>query len=343
MQKDNILIWLPSPMGDAVLATPALRAIRNHYPDSSIYFYANKIVKEVLSPCRFNDYWLAQDTNCPFKTARKFKNYKFKQAILLKNSFSSALAIFLAGIESRVGYARDCRSLLLTEKLYPPKLATGKFKPQSMVKYYLAPAIWLGCDIQDDQLELSTDPQSAQSLKEKLPQIYSTDKPLFILVPGGAFGPSKCWPAQYFAKIADQLIEKYNANVVISVSPSPQEIKIASNIIASSKNNLIDISQAKLSLSQLKALFEKASLVIANDTGPRHIAIALKRKIVTLFGPNDPVWTDTGYENEIQIVTNVPCAPCQKPKCPTKNHICMKAISVERVFSAASKLLEGDK
>ena len=330
-------------MGDAVLATPALRAIRNHYSDSSIYFYANKVVKEVLWPCGFNDYWLDQDTGCPFKTARQLKKYKFRQAILLKNSFNSALAIFLAGIESRVGYARDFRSLLLTEKLYPPKLPTGKFKPQSMVKYYTAPAVWLGCDIQDDQLELATDGQSAESLKEKLPQIYSTDKPLFILVPGGAFGPSKCWPPEYFAKTADLLIEKYNANVVISVSPAMQEVKIARNICSFSKNNLIDISQSKLPLGELKALFEKASLVIANDTGPRHIAIALKRKIVTLFGPNDPVWTDTGYENEIQIVTDVACAPCQKPNCPTKNHICMKAISAEQVFAAASKLFEGDK
>ena len=330
-------------MGDAVLATAALRAIRKHYPDSSIYFYANKVVKDILSPCRFNDYWLNQDSNCPFRIAKKFRKYKFTQAILLKNSFSCALAVFLAGIKSRVGYARDCRSFLLTEKLYPPKLSTGKFKPQSMVKYYLAPAAWLGCDIQDDQLELSIDTQSQQSLKEKLPQIDSPDKPLFILIPGGAFGPSKYWPAEYFAKTADLLIEKYNANVIISVSPTPQERKIAHDIRSLSKNNLIDLSQTKLSLGQLKALFAKASLVIANDTGPRHIAIALKRKIVTLFGPNDPAWTDTGYENEIQIVTDVPCAPCQKPNCPTKNHICMKAISAEQVFNAAQKLFEGDK
>jgi len=330
-------------MGDAVLATAALRAIRKQYPDSNIYFYANKVVKDILSPCRFNDYWLDQDSNCPFRIAKKFRKYKFTQAILLKNSFSCALAVFLAGIKSRVGYARDCRSFLLTEKLYPPKLSTGKFKPQSMVKYYLAPAAWLGCDIQDDQLELSTDTQSQQSLKEKLPQIDSSDKPLFILVPGGAFGPSKCWPAEYFAKTADLLIEKYNANIIISVSPAPQERKIAHDIRSLSKNNLIDLSQTQLSLGQLKALFAKASLVIANDTGPRHIAIALKRKIVTLFGPNDPAWTDTGYENEIQIVTDVPCAPCQKPNCPTKNHICMKAISAEQVFNAAQKLFEGDK
>lgn len=330
-------------MGDAVLATPALRAIRNHYPNSSIYFYANKVVKDILSPCRFNDHWIDQEYRCPFKIALELKKYKFTQAILLKNSFSCALSVFLAGIKSRVGYARDGRGFLLTEKLYPPKLPTGKFKPQSMVKYYLAPAAWLGCNVQDNQLELSTDPQCQQSLEEILPQIKSVDKPLFILVPGGAFGPSKCWPSEYFAKTADLLIEKYNANIVISVSPTKKEKKIASDICSATKNNLIDLSQTKLSLCQLKALFEKASLVIANDTGPRHIAIALKRKTVTLFGPNDPEWTNTGYENEIQIVTDVPCAPCQKPNCPTKNHICMKAITVEQVFAAAQKLFQGNE
>ncbi|NIT23694.1 MAG: hypothetical protein GTN53_14430, partial [Candidatus Aminicenantes bacterium] len=70
-----------------------------------------------------------------------------------------------------------------------------------------------------------------------------------------------------------------------------------------------------LSLGELKALFSIADLVISNDTGPRHIAIALGRKVVTLFGPNNPIWTNTNYENEIQIIGNVHCAPCSKPKC----------------------------
>jgi heptosyltransferase-2 len=89
----------------------------------------------------------------------------------------------------------------------------------------------------------------------------------------------------------------------------------------------------------LKVLFSIADLVISNDTGPRHIAAAFGRKVITLFGPNDPAWTDTGYENEIQIVGDVPCAPCGKPVCRKSEHLCMQAITVEMVCNAAKKLL----
>ncbi len=98
-----------------------------------------------------------------------------------------------------------------------------------------------------------------------------------------------------------------------------------------------------ISLGELKALFSLAELVISNDTGPRHIAIALGRKVITLFGPNNPAWTDTGCENEIQIIGNVHCAPCSKPKCKKSEHICMQAITVEMVCEAAKELLENNR
>ena len=83
-----------------------------------------------------------------------------------------------------------------------------------------------------------------------------------------------------------------------------------------------------------------ASLVITNDTGPRHIAGALKCKIITLFGPNNPAWTEADYQNEIQLIGKAPCVPCDKPVCKQKEHFCMQAITVEMVCEAAEKLLE---
>ncbi len=138
MQEMNILVWLPSPMGDAVLCTPALRAIRQHFKSSQIAFFAKPAVREVLSPSSFNDIWLEQRDNNPFGIARKLGAHKFTHAILFKNSFASSLAVFLARIPSRIGYARDRRGVMLTDKLYPPKQHLGKFKPISMIDYYLA-------------------------------------------------------------------------------------------------------------------------------------------------------------------------------------------------------------
>ncbi len=349
----EILVCLPSPMGDAVLCTPALRAIRQHFKSCKISFFAKPAIREVLSPSGFNDGWLEQQNKNPFAIAKMLKRRRlaFTHAILFKNSFASSLAVSLARIPVRIGYAREGRGFLLTDKLYPPKLSDGKFKPLSMIDYYLAIASWLGADTTNKNLELLIDPQDQEKLKAKLPQVAKSERPVIVIVPGGAFGPSKCWLNERFAQTANWLITNYNATVVVSVASNPVERRIAREICNSSslslraqrsnlKHKLINLAASPITLGELKSLFSIADLVISNDTGPRHIAIALGRKIISLFGPNDPAWTDTGCENEIQIVGDVSCAPCSKPICEKKEHLCMQAITVEMVCDAAKRLLE---
>ncbi len=327
-------------MGDAVLCTPALRAIRQHFKSCQISFFAKPVVRQVLSPSSFNDIWLEQQNENPFAVAKMLKDCNFTHAILFKNSFASALATFLAGIPLRIGYARECRGFLLTDKLRPPKLPNARFKPISMIDYYLAIASRLGADTTDKNLELLIDPETREKLKAKLPEITKSEGPIVVIVPGGAFGPSKCWPSVRFAQTAGRLITNYNATVVVSVAPTPAEKQIAGQICDSSKHKLTNLAERPISLGELKSLFSIADLVITNDTGPRHIAIALRRKVVSLFGPNNPAWTNTGYENEIQIVGSAPCAPCGKPVCKKKKHLCMQAITVEMVCNAVKKLLK---
>ncbi|GAI94182.1 unnamed protein product, partial [marine sediment metagenome] len=115
--------------------------------------------------------------------------------------------------------------------------------------------------------------------------------------------------------------------------------RVGEKICRLSKHKLVNLGEKPLTLGRLKALFAMADLVITNDTGPRHIAIALRRKVVTLFGPNDPAWTETGWQDEIQIVADVDCAPCRKPKCKKERHLCMESITVEMVYQAAEKML----
>jgi heptosyltransferase-2 len=162
-----------------------------------------------------------------------------------------------------------------------------------------------------------------------------------ILVPGGAFGPSKLWPSERFAQIADRLIEQYQATVVLSVAPNRQEIQIADRICQHARKTLIHLGQVRLEIGELKALLGRADLVITNDTGPRHIAIALKRKVITLFGPNNPQWTQTGCKDEIQIIGAGPCVPCDRPMCRQPQHYCMESITADQVFEVAQKQLAG--
>jgi heptosyltransferase-2 len=162
---------------------------------------------------------------------------------------------------------------------------------------------------------------------------------LIVLVPGGAFGPSKCWPAERFAETADRLAREFGATVVVSVASNAFERQIAQEICARAQTPVLNLAERPVSLGELKALLAEADLVIANDTGPRHIAIALGRKVITLFGPNDPAWTQTGYANEVQIVGEAPCAPCQKPRCTQTEHTCMRSIRVQQVCEAVGDLL----
>jgi heptosyltransferase-2 len=337
--RNNILVWLPSPIGDAVLCTPALRALRRHFEASPITFLAEPAVRQLLAPSSFNDIWLQSHSPNPFSAAHRLRAAGFSHAVLFKNSFASALTAFLAAIPSRIGYAREGRNCLLTERLHPQRLPRGSFKPASMIDYYLAIVSWMGCDTGDRALELHLDPHSSQNLQSTLPNIFERQGPLVVMVPGGAFGPSKCWPAPNFAQTADRLISKYKATVVVSVAANAAEQRVAREICDSSRHELINLGDRPLSLGELKALFAQADLVISNDTGPRHIAIALGRKVITLFGPNDPVWTDSGYEQEIQLIGPAPCAPCARQKCRKPEHLCMKAITVEMVCDAADKLL----
>lgn len=341
--EKEILVWLPSPMGDTILCTPALRTLRKRFKESTITFFGNEAAEQILSPCPFNDRWIKKESSNPFKIAKKLKQYKFTHSILFKNSFGSALSCFLVGIPVRVGYCREGRGFLLTEKLYPPRLPDGRFKPASMIDYYLGLAGRLGCETSDKNLELSIKEDNKKTLAAKLPELMENSGHLVIFVPGGAFGPSKCWLPERFAQTADRLIDKYNARIAVSVSGAPAEKQIAGQICKFSRNKLINLSQRPMTLGELKALFSKADLVITNDTGPRHIAIAFKSKVITLFGPNDPAWTETGYANEIKIIGQAECAPCARPVCKKERHICMESISVDMIFEAAEKLLARDR
>ncbi|MBN2513608.1 MAG: lipopolysaccharide heptosyltransferase II [Sedimentisphaerales bacterium] len=333
----HILVWLPSPLGDAIMATPALSSIRQQFPSAKIMFLTSRTNRAFLEPSAFCDDWMDLDKSY-FRMLGKLRQSHYDLAVLFKNSFGSALTTKLAGIPERVGYAREGRNWMLTDRLMPEK-ENGDFKPVSAVDYYLNVAQYLGGTIANKKLSIGLTDADRQILAESWPQLNTMTGPLVILVPGGAFGPSKLWPVQRFAELADRLIETCRATVVISIAPTPQEIAIAEQIQGNAKQPILSLGQRPLKPGPLKALYEKANLVITNDTGPRHIAAALDRKLITLFGPNNPAWTETHNPNEIQIVGQSPCAPCDKPRCIEKEHYCMLSISVEQVYNRARSVL----
>jgi heptosyltransferase-2 len=190
-------------------------------------------------------------------------------------------------------------------------------------------------------MQLDIAKNDREIIGEKFAKYLVRSKPVVIIVPGGAFGPSKIWPEEKFAAVIDFLVEKFSANVFVSVSPAKQEKQIADKICSLAKHSVVNLADTLVSLGQLKALFYFSDLVISNDTGPRHIAIALGKKIITLFGPNNPLWTQSDYDDEIKIVADVPCVPCDKPVCKKDKHYCMQSITADSVCAAAEKVLSG--
>lgn len=321
------------------MATPALGAIRALFAGDRICFCSNGTVAEVLSGCPFADQWIILEEHNPFRIAAELRKHNFDTVILLKNSFASALAVFFAGIKTRIGYAREGRGIFLTDKLYPAKISLSKYKPLSVIDYYLALAVRLGTGTKKREMSLEIGENDKRAILEKFGSKLTGAAPVVILVPGGAFGPSKLWPAERFAQVADFLVEKFSAGVFVSVSPVGKETQIAERICCGTKYPVVNLAKDPVTLGQLKALFSFADLVITNDTGPRHIAVALGRKVITLFGPNNPVWTETGYADEIKIIAPVPCSPCDKPVCKKKSHFCMESITVETVCRAVENVL----
>lgn len=334
---EKILIWLPCPLGDAVLSTAALKAIVSANSANRIVFAATKAIADLLTPNEFANEWLILG-NSLSENVKAIKSFDFDSAILFKNSFESALTVWLAGIKTRIGYSRQGRGLFLSDRLIPPKKTFRKYMPLSMIDYYLAIAGWCGADVSDRKMTLSVDAEDTKSVCFQIP-LLNEDRLKVILVPGGAFGPSKCWNWQNYAKTAKELIGRYHAAVFICAAPSQIEMQIAEKICSYCDGSVINLAKYNLSLPKIKAVFDKCDLVISNDTGPRHIAIALQKKVITIFGPNDPAWTQTGYKDEIQIVGKADCVPCAKKVCFQKEHLCMNSITIDMVLRAVEDLL----
>lgn len=337
MASHKVLIWIPSPLGDAVMATPALRAFRRLYGNASITFLANGFTRQVLSGSDFCDAWIEPEKSFVGQIM-KLRAGAFDTAILLKNSFGCALTVRLAGVGQRIGYARDGRSFLLTDRIEPAR-ECGRFKPGAMIDYYLTVAEHLGAEIESRHPQLRIANEDTAALFQALPHLQNSTEPLVILVPGGAFGPSKLWPVERYAAVADALHAHFGARVIISIAPLQEEIAIAEAICAKARFKPVHLGQSPLPGGALKALFARADLVITNDTGPRHIAVALDRNVISLFGPNNPQWTQTGHAKEVQIIGRAACVPCDKPVCKAAKHACMESITVDDVMKAAERFL----
>jgi heptosyltransferase-2 len=239
------------------------------------------------------------------------------------------------------------RGWLLTERLAPPRDEAGRLAPVSAVDYYLSLAALLGVGGEGGgpsrRMELAvSEADRAAAEAEFSAAGVRTDRPVVMLNPGAAFGPSKMWDPQRFAAVADALAERLGAQIIINAAPAEQAVARAVEE-AMVHPPAISFAGRANTIGLLKGLMARSDVLITNDTGARHVAAALGIGVVTLFGSTDPRWARIDYEKERIIRVHVPCAPCQRRMCfqpaGPAYHQCMGHITPDMVIQAAAELL----
>jgi heptosyltransferase-2 len=337
---------MPTWVGDLVMATPLLRAVRNRFNEADIKLLTHAYQRDLF---RGGD-WMDDFVHWPPRNRSKLWHHEYRAlvresrarrfdlAILLPNSFRAALFAWQIRARRRVGYNRDGRGLLLTDRLPVRNRQRGGYRPMPLVEYYADLAQHLGCERPDDTLELFTTPDCDDAVDAVLRKHNLAERhPLVVICPGAKFGASKCWPPDRFAAVADRLVAQQGAGVAIS--PGPGEEDLARRIADAMQQACWVADEPCLTLGELKSLIRRSDLLLGNDTGPRHFARAFGVPAVTVFGPTDPVWTATSHACERLVKVDIECAPCHEKICPLGHLQCMKQVTVGMVERACSEML----
>ncbi len=340
-QPKIVLVRCPNWVGDVVMATPIFDCLRHNYHESKLIAVIRNYVRGVIEDGPWFDHVIGTDDKSArgfYKLVRNIRRIRPDLAIVLPNSVRSALSMRLAGVKEIYGYRRNGRSWLLRGGPKPIQLKNG-ILPVPMVHYYMRICRQLGLALPD-----AVKPHLAVSdlLEEKGNQLLASygvmSRDMIIgLNPGAKFGSSKCWPPKYFAELAELLETRWDCKILLFVGPG--ENQLAQSIVEMSKATIINTGPDKVNLALLKPLVRRCHLLITNDTGPRHYAVAFDVPVVVIMGPTDPRYTATNLEKTRVLREELECSPCHKKKCP-HDHDCMRRITPHTVFEASQKILE---
>jgi len=263
-----------------------------------------------------------------FDAVSFLKKSGFKRGILLPHSFRSALLFYMAGIKERTGYARNKRGFMLTKPV--PEALT--LEPTT--EHYMRIIDEMGGRRAEQEAPLLA---VAHDEEQRYNEQYTDiDKPYVVFVIGAQYGSSKCWPPVYFSELADMVVKRLGMKVYLL--PGKNEKGLAKEVYdGSTQKGGIEIRD--MDIRDLKVCISHASLVLSNDTGPRHISAALFVPTVVLLGPMDARYTDYPSACTHLLSADVPCRPCNKKVCE-RDHGCMKQIMPETVFKKMEAILE---
>jgi len=336
----SILVIAPNWIGDAVSTQPLLANLKVLYPNSKIDILASHWVAPIYRACsevhevieaKFEHKKL--QWNIRKQLAKEIEAKNYQACFVLPNSFKSALIPWLANIPFRIGYRGEMRFGLINSALDNP----SKVNRPPMVEHYLA----LSELLKDDgsppfaklvpRLNVST--SATQSVENKLQNANISDDFIYVICPGAEYGPTKRWPTEHFAALAQKLIAE-NPSIQIVILGSKSDHVLAQEITSQVKQaDKIHNWCGNTSLDEAIALIGMSKAVISNDSGLMHIAAALETPQVAIFGSSDPAHTPPLSNKAKVIWLNMPCSPCHKRICPLGHLRCLKDILPEQVLA----------
>ena len=344
----GILIIAPNWIGDAVMTQPLLASIKGLYPDSTIDVLASTWVAPIYRACsEVNQVIEAKFEHKQLQwglrkqLAKQMEEKKYQACFVLPNSFKSALIPWLANIPLRIGYRGEMRFGLINVALDNP----SKINRPPMVQHYLALSVLLNDEEQAEgqqgysnttpRLNVST--SAKQSIQSKLQSANITDS-IYVFCPGAEYGPSKRWPTEHFARLAQELIKENPNNHIILIG-SQGDLNLANEISSrEQQNSNIHNWCGSTSLDEAIALIGMSKAVVSNDSGLMHIAAALRVPQVAIFGSSDPAHTPPLSDRAKVIWLDLPCSPCHKRECPLGHLKCLKDILPQQVLTTLNTL-----
>jgi heptosyltransferase-2 len=336
----TILIRGTNWVGDALMTTPAVAAIRRNFPAARIcllvvpwvmdIFLHNPHVDEVIPYLREGRHKGVRGKRA---LIRELRERKFDLAILLQNAFEAALLVWGARVLRRAGYNTDARGLLLTHVV----AMRPEYKRVHQTDYYLVMLRGLGLEAPNMGMLLNVPDELTTQVQARLIESGKEGKPLIVLAPGATYGSAKMWPAERYALLAARVAKHFAGYLVIL--GSAREKAVGDVIVQSAGNGTVINLCGTTNLLEAAAWIKNSALFISNDSGLMHVAAALSRPQLAIFGPTDRVTTGPRNLKARIIYHETSCAPCLKVQCPT-DHSCMARITVDQVFQAASQTLE---
>lgn len=329
------------------MTIPAVRSIRNHYPDAEITLFALGWVADVFRASPWVDKVFIYEKNGRHHGIRgrlrlisELKKEKFTAAVLLQNAFEAALVTFLAGIPARGGYTTDGRGFLLSNRVKK----TAEIEEKHQVYYYQEMIAGLGILPGSNRLELFLADEPVNAARTGLECFLAAERneknPLIGFNPGAAYGPAKRWPAEKFARLSE-IIWRELSGAVIVIFGTDADTQ-AAKIIKDGSNRpeqILDLT-GKTDLATAMAYIDLCDVFVTNDSGLMHVAAALATPLAAIFGSTDHIATGPWCERFRIIRNPMDCSPCKKTICPHGHLQCMESISTKQVFKAVTELLE---